>query len=160
MPYIIHICHYTLVINEAKQLKLPMAGVFSPWICVVAGIIQGQGQVSRPRQHFRHVLPKFTYLDSLKWTKLYSSKLVGQEIQIHLTPLWKQKSVTRTFFFYSTELSTDGAKHVDIGSCCRKWRCQLHGNEYVQVQGRVTFITNVGRVALILRRMIECSVKC
>ena len=29
-----------------------------------------------------------------------------------------------------------------------KWRCQLHGNEYVHVQGRVTFMTSVGRVAL------------
>ena len=29
-----------------------------------------------------------------------------------------------------------------------KWRCQLPGNEYIQVQGWVTFITNVGRVAL------------
>ena len=43
-----------------------------------------------------------------------------------------------------------------------KRKCQLHGNEYVQVQGRVTFITNFGRVALIFRTnwMIDCYVKC
>jgi len=33
------------------------------------------------------------------------------------------------------------------GAARGKWRCQLHGNEHVQVQGWVTFITNVGRVA-------------
>ena len=35
-------------------------------------------------------------------------------------------------------------------------------NMHVEVQGRVTFIANVGRVALIFRtnRMIECNAKC
>ena len=43
-----------------------------------------------------------------------------------------------------------------------KLRFQLHGSEYVQVQGGVTSITNVGRLALIFKPngMIECDMKC
>ena len=46
------------------------------------------------------------------------------------------------------------------GASRGRWRCQLHGNEYVQVQGRVMFIANIGRVALIFRTnwMIEMVV--
>ena len=68
-----------------------------------------------------------------------------------LWPEWELNPRPSSLFTAAPPTELQGQAGAGRGN----WRCQVHANEYVQVQGRVTFLQTLAVYHLYLNKFIE-----